>query len=312
MKAIIVNKTAPLKLTFGELPDPQPLPNQTLIKVAAVSLNRGEIAYRPALLPDGSPLGWDFAGTVEQAARDGSGPQQGTRVVGIAPVNAFAEYVAAGTDQIAALPDAVSFEDAATLPVAALTAYHALWHGGLLLGERVLVTGATGGVGHFAVQLAKLSGAHVVASVRRPDQEQIARDAGADDVAIGENLAGADAIGPYHLVADGVGGQTLSNALGLLAKHGIAVSYGFSGGSEITFNATPFMRTGGGRLYGLSAYTEFQREAPGIGLTRLAALVAQGKLKPLIDSVRPWPELLQAAQDLIDRKYPGKVVIKLA
>ncbi len=311
MKAVIVDKSAPLKLAFGELPAPKPLPSQALVKVAAVSLNRGEIAYMPDRLPEGASIGWDFAGTIAQSAADGSGPKQGARVVGLSSLKSFAEFVAAESNQIAELPDDVSFEDAATLPVAGLTAYHSLWHGGLLLGKRVLVTGATGGVGHFAVQQANLTGAHVVASVRRAEQEQIAREAGAHDVAIGEHLAGADAFGPYDLVVDGVGGETLGAAMKLLKKHGTAVNYGVSGGSDVTFNDSAFFGGGGLRLYGLSLYTEVEREAPGTGLARLANLIAAGKLKPLIDAVRPWSELLQAAQDLIDRKYAGKVVITL-
>lgn len=311
MKAIVVDQSAPLKLAFGELPEPKPEPNQAIIQVVAVSLNRGEISYVPSTVPDGTPLGWDFAGIVKQPAGDGSGPKAGARVVAISNRRSFAEQVVATASEMAELPDAISFEEAATLPVAGLTAYFSLWHGGLLLGKKVLVTGATGGVGHFAVQLASLSGAHTVASVRRPDQEQIARDAGARDVAVGEDLAGAEAFGPYDLVVDGVGGKSLANAMKLLQKHGLAVNYGFSGGNEITFNVGQFMQIGGARLYGLSAYAEMEREPAAIGLALLSGLVAEGRLKPLIDTVRPWPELLHAAQDLIDRKYSGKVVITL-
>lgn len=97
----------------------------------------------------------------------------------------------------------------------------------------------------------------------------------------------------------------------LLAKHGLAVNYGFSGGDEITFNASQFFQAGGAGLYGLSAYTEMEREPAAIGLALLSGLVVEGRLKPLIDTVRPWPELLQASQDLLDRKYPGKVVVTL-
>lgn len=146
MKAIVVDQSTPLKLAFGELPEPKPEQNQALIRVAAISLNRGEIVYSPSRLPDGAPLGWDFAGTVEQPAGDGSGPKAGARVVGISSLkSSFAEQVAATAREMAELPDSVSFEEAATLPVAGLTAYYSLWHGGLLLGKKVLVTGATGG-----------------------------------------------------------------------------------------------------------------------------------------------------------------------
>lgn len=311
MKAIVVDQSAPLKLAFGELPEPKPEHNQAIIQVAAVSLNRGEIAHVSSDLPHGASIGWDFAGTVEQPAADGSGPKAGARVVGASKQKSFAEQVTATASEMAELPDPVSFEDAATLPVAGLTAYFSLWHGGLLLGKKVLVTGATGGVGHFAVQLANLSGAHVVTSVRRPDQEQIAREAGARDVAVGEDLAGADAFGGYDLVVDGVGGKSLANAMKLLKKQGLAVNYGFTGGDEVTFSASQFIQAGGVRLYSLFANTEMEREPPAIGLALLSSLVAEGRLKPLIATVRPWPEFLQAAQDLIERKYAGKVVVTL-
>lgn len=310
MKAIIVDQSALLKLAFGELPDPKPEHNQAIIKVAAVSLNRGEIAEIAANVPNGTSTGWDFAGVVEQAATDGSGPKVGSRVVGASNQKSFAEKVTAIASEMAELPDSVSFEVAATLPVAGLTAYFSLWHGGLLLGKKVLITGVTGGVGNFAVQLANLSGVHVVASVRQPDQEQIAREAGARDVAVGEDLAGADAFGPYDLVVDGVGGKSLANAMKLLKNHGLVVSYGFSSGREITFNGGQFMQVGAG-LYGLFLYNEMEREAPAIGLALLSGLVAEGRLKSLIDTVRPWREFLQAAQDLVDRKYAGKVVVTL-
>ena len=310
MKAVIVDKNSPLNLAFGERDEPKPLPSQLVVKVAAVSLNRGEVML-PAMLPQGASIGWDFAGTVEQAAADGSGPKVGTRVVGLSRLESWAERVAVAPAQVAELPDNVSFEDAATLPVAGLTAYHSLWQGGLLLGSKVLVTGATGGVGHFAVQLAQLCGARVTASVRRPEQEKIAREAGADNVAVGDDLAGAEQFGKYDLVVDGIGGKTLANSLGLLTKGGLAVTYGYAGGSEVPVNESPLIGAGGVRLYFLSSYTETEREPASIGLARLAALASAGKLKPLIDAVRPFSEILQAAQDLYDRKYAGKVVITL-
>src|SRR5205814_9675366 len=130
--------------------------------------------------------GWDLAGTVERAASDGSGPRVGARVVGIVLQGAWAERVAVPTNAMAELPDKVTFSQAATFPVAGLTALHALAKGGLLLDRRVLVTGATGGVGDFAVQLARLAGAHVTATARRADQVAALRALGAHDVTVGD------------------------------------------------------------------------------------------------------------------------------
>jgi NADPH:quinone reductase len=189
--------------------------------VKAISLNRGEVVYIVQGAA-GTRLGWDLAGVVEQAAADGSGPAQGTRVVGVSMLlpGAWAEQVAIPTNALAELPPSVSFAQAAALPVAGLTALYAIEHGGSLIARPVLVTGASGGVGLFACRLASLAGAQVVGQVRQSSSASLVHEAGADHVVVDENIAAAAAFGLYYLIIDQLGGRTLAEAMTQLAPGG--------------------------------------------------------------------------------------------
>jgi NADPH:quinone reductase-like Zn-dependent oxidoreductase len=117
MRAVVVDPQAPARLALGDVERSTPLPSEALVRVAAISLNRGEVRTSQTAAPGWRP-GWDFAGLVEQAAADGTGPKAGARVVGLLASGAWSEYVAAPTNAIAELPAEVSFAQAATLPVA--------------------------------------------------------------------------------------------------------------------------------------------------------------------------------------------------
>src|ERR1700735_2623364 len=166
VRAVVVDPAAPGRLAIkpAELRDPDR--DEVAVRVTAISLNRGETRRAVQQAEPGWRPGWDFAGVVERVAADGSGPAAGTRVVGLLPSGAWAERVNCRSHAVAALPDAVPDAQAATLPVAGLTALHALRQGGLLLGRKVLIDGASGGVGHLACQLAAASGAIVYGHVR--------------------------------------------------------------------------------------------------------------------------------------------------
>jgi NADPH:quinone reductase-like Zn-dependent oxidoreductase len=257
--------------------------------------------------------GWDFAGVVETAAHDGSGPKSGTRVVGLLPNGAWAERVNCRSHAVAALPAAVSDAQAATLPVAGLTALHALRQGGLLLGRKVLVDGATGGVGHFACQLARAAGALVWGHVRRDEQRAQVAAWTSGRVVTGRELSAARDHGPYWLIVDSVGGSALSAALTLLAPNGTCVTLGVSEGPSATFESRDFFGTGGARLYGLTLFHELMSvERAGVGLALLAGEIEAGRLTPQIAVEAGWNEAGAIAKRLIDRDFTGKAVLHMS
>ena len=306
-RAVVVDLEAPGRLVVRPVPDPVPDRGEAVVRVKAISLNRGEVR-RSGMAPAGWRPGWDLAGTVERAAADGSGPRVGARVVGLLSEGAWAERVTVPTHALAELPDKVPFSQAATFPVAGLTALYALAKRGQILARRVLVTGATGGVGDFAVQLARLGGAHVTASVRRGDQSATVRQLGAHEVVVGDEIPPAP---KYDLVIESVGGRTLGTALAALERGGMCVTLGVSASAEVSFDTRTFFATGRTTLYGFYLFVELGNDPAGDGLRRLGELVAAGQIAPHISLERPWGDVGQVAQDLMARRFPGKAVLIL-
>lgn len=311
MRAVVVDPSVSGHLAIKQVGPPSPRPGETLVRVKAISLNLGEVRRSLTMAESGSRPGWDLAGVVEQVASEGSGPPAGARVVGFLPFGAWAEMAAVPTNAIAVLPDKVSFAQAATLPVAGLTALYSLERNGSLLGRRVLVTGASGGVGHLAVEMANHAGAFVVASVRRPEREKHARAAGAHQVVVGEDLSAAARFGSYDLILESVGGNSLGAALKLLARGGMCVLYGVSASAETTFDAATFMRTGGASLYGFILFHEIRFRPAAEGLAQLVQMVADNKLHPQIELEAPFTQIAEVAQKLYSRGIAGKAVLNL-
>ncbi|HEX6419886.1 MAG TPA: zinc-binding dehydrogenase [Acidimicrobiales bacterium] len=290
-------------LELADVEDVEPGPGEVVVAVRALSLNRGEVKAAKAS-PAGTRVGWDVAGDVVRAAAGGGGPQPGSRVVGLSAGRGWAERVAIPVDVVAPLPDGLSYEDASTLPVAGLTALHALRIGGCAPGARVLVTGAAGGVGRFAVQLAAHEGAVVTAVVGSPERAEGLAELGATTVAVG--MPGDDL---FDVVLESVGGDSLARAINLLAPDGTIVSFGNSAEAETTFNARDLYRIGGASIYGLFLFHELARGGGATDLGRLCHEVAGGRLRTEIDRVLPWERAGEAVDALMARRVRGKAVL---
>jgi D-arabinose 1-dehydrogenase-like Zn-dependent alcohol dehydrogenase len=167
MLALVNTPRGPAPIELREIPEPALANNEALIEVHAFSLNRGELSSF-ARNKEGWVPGQDVAGIVLRQAANGVGPSVGANVVALVDDFGWAQRAAVASHRMAVLPGNVSFAQAATLPVAGLTALRTLRHGGALVGRRVLITGAAGGVGTLAVQMAAHSGAHVTAVVGGP------------------------------------------------------------------------------------------------------------------------------------------------
>jgi len=205
------------------------------------------------------------------------------------------------------LPDSVSFTQAATLPVAGLTALRTLRHGGALIGRRVLITGAAGGVGTLAVQLAAHSGAHVTAVVGSPE-----RAAGLQGLGANEVVEGIDKVqGRFALVLESGGGASLAAAIKLVEPNGTVVVYGNSSNQPTTISFADFRGAANARVQSFSYFTSEAEERFAPDLALLVSLIADGSLKPQIGVERSWRDILDVANQLRDRRVSGKAVLRV-
>lgn len=302
MRAIVHDPTTGLRMS--EVPEPEPAPDQVLIDVRAASLNFLDVAYRDLNLPAGAVPGVDAAGIVRTTAADGSGPPSGSRVVTFAMGGAWAERRTAPAADTAVVPDGVELTAAAALPGAGVTALQALRRLGPLPGRRVLVTGASGGVGRFAVQLAALAGAEVVAAVG-----SAARGTGLAALGAREVVTDlADLRRPVDGVIDNIGGSLLSQAFGLLDTDGLAVSVGQASGrpTMIDFEAERRRGPAGRRIEAFVI-----RLGMASDLAELLELVADGALDPQLGRSESWHRVAAVADDLRNRRILGKAVLTI-
>jgi NADPH:quinone reductase len=275
-------------------------PHEAVVAVDAFSINRGELALLGAR-PAGWRPGQDVAGRVLVPAADGSGPVAGSRVVGLVEGAGWARHVTVPTDRLAVLPDAVDSAAAATLGIAGLTALRIVRLGGSLLGVSVLITGASGSVGRYAVQLAALQGAHVTAVARRGGDELVTLGAAA--------VIAEPGGGPFSFVLEGIGGGSLAAAITATAPGATIVIYGTASGEPTPLTIYDFL--GGHEDVKLRTYFSYaQPEAPAADLALLVGLLAEGTLQAPIAQTASW-EKIDDALAAMDAGASGKHVLTI-
>nr|WP_285774186.1 zinc-binding dehydrogenase [Microtetraspora sp. NBRC 13810] len=302
MRALVYDPAVPQGIRLADVPEPEPRQNEALVRVGAVSLNFGELAFKDRRRP-GDVLGNDAAGVVVRAAADGSGPAEGSRVATFGGVGGWAELRAADTANLAVVPEGVDLGAAAALPAAGVTAAQAVRRLGTVTGRRVLITGASGGVGRFAVQLAARAGAHVIASVGGP-----ARGAGLTGLGAAEVVVGLGGLtGTVYGVLDNVGGSLLAEAFHRVEDGGVALSIGMAS-LEPTVIDWEAERVQGRR----KRIEPFAVAAPFAGdLAGLLDLLARGALDPQVGWRGPWERAQEAAKALFSREVLGKAILDL-
>jgi NADPH:quinone reductase-like Zn-dependent oxidoreductase len=294
MRAIIYDPSAHRGLRFAEVDPPTPGANQALVEVRAISLNFGELSFISEMRKQGEVPGWDAAGVVVRAAADGSGPPAGTRVTTFGR-NGWAELRAVDTSELARVPDSVDLGAASALPVAGVTALRALRALGAIEGRRVLITGASGGVGRFAVQLAHQAGAHVIAAVGSNARGEGLRELGADEVVVGLDSITTPVFG----VLESIGGPLLANAFSLVERGGSLQSIGAASKQPTMLDFEAERR----RVVMSSAF--------GPDLDCLLALLETRQLDPQIGWRGDWSRAADAADALLERRIAGKAVLEL-
>jgi NADPH:quinone reductase len=306
MKALTPTGAIDTWVAHEEVPQPRPRPDEALVKVEAFAVNRGETFLLERPRPGHRP-GKDVAGLVVQAAADGSGPAVCTRVVGHPMSGGWAEYVAVPTSALAPIPESTPAARAAALPLAGLTALRLLRTAGPVAGRRLLLTGASGGVGHYFTELAAGAGAEVTAVTRSPERGRRLVELGATEVV--HDLA--DAVGPYDVVLESTGGTELPRALARLRRRGLLIWFGQASRTPITLDF--FDLFGGPESATLRHfhYTDFDTPYA-TDLATLVRLVAEERLHPEVDRIADWSETGSILTALRERRVRGKAVLTIS
>jgi NADPH:quinone reductase len=302
MYAMIPDGSSSVRI--GEVDEPVPGPDEVLVAVEAYSVNRGE-----TFLLDRPRSGWrpgkDVAGTILGSARDGSGPEPGARVVGFAEGGGWAERVAVPAARVAALPDGVDAVTAAALPLAGLTALRLVRVAGPLIGRRLLVTGASGGVGHYVTEMAFAAGAEVTAVASTVERGARLRELGATTLT---DLK--DAAGWFDLAMESVGGAVFSAARRRVRPDGRVLWFGQAGLEPITVDFFEWIDDTVGAAIIPVDHAHSDR-TDGEDLATLVRLVATGRLHPEVGCVEPWTQTARVVDDLRERRVRGNAVLRV-
>jgi NADPH2:quinone reductase len=315
----------PDKLTLGDVPQPTPAAGQVLVRIRAAAINPVDLKIREGL-PIGPELpailGADLAGVVEQVGEGVTDFAVGDEVYGCAggvkgQGGTLAEYIAADARLLAPKPKTLSFREAAALPLVGITAWQAIERLALTADDQILIHGGTGGVGHVGVQLAKIAGARVVASVGSEEGAAIASSLGADEIVQYRTEAPADYVkrltggAGFSAIFDTVGGANLVNSFAATAV----------GGRVATIAARATVDLSDMHAKALSLHVVFMllpmlrgigREEHGAILREIAGLVDAGKLRPLLDPAQFDLARAGEAHALLGSgKARGKVVVDI-
>lgn len=283
---------------------PMPRADEVLVAVEAYSVNRGETYLLEAPLAEWRP-GKDVAGHVVRAAADGSGPPAGATVVGHVKSAGWAEQVAVPTSALATLPDTMTTTVAAALPLAGLTALRLLRAAGSPVGRRMLMTGASGGVGHYFTELAVAGGGEVTTVCATLERGRRLREFGAHVV-----TDVSEAVGPFDVALESVGGGRLAAARLKTRPDGSAIWFGESSKEPVTLDF--FDWVDGTVAAAIVAFDYTRSDRPDdADLATLVRLVGEDRLHPEIGSVQDWQHTDDVIADIRARRLRGNAVLTL-
>jgi NADPH:quinone reductase-like Zn-dependent oxidoreductase len=308
MKAVRIHEFGgPEVLKYEDAPKPTPAADEVLIKVHASGVNPIDLKIRAGHAKGKFPvnfpliLGWDFSGEIEEVGSDIMNFRKGDEVYGRPDPTrdgTYAEYVAVKANEISLKPKSIDHDKAAAVPLAGLTAWQALFdHGKLETGQKVLIHGASGGVGTYAVQFAKWKDAYVIGTASS-DNKDFLIDLGANEVIDYKKEKFEDKLKDIDLVIDLIGGDTQKRSLKVIKK----------GGRLITTVAPEYKDEAKAKDIQLE---NFMAQSDPEDLEQIASLIDSGKVKPVIAKILPLKQAAEA-QKLIEEGHPrGKIVLQV-